>query len=81
MNEMTETRKPGLARHIPLLVILTVAVIGAVTLRDYLSFDTLAENREALLAFRDANLVGMALAGAADLDLVGGSGDGQRHLA
>lgn len=62
MNEMTETRKPGLARHIPLLVILTVAVVGAVTLRDYLSFETLAENREALLAFRDANLVGMALA-------------------
>jgi uncharacterized membrane protein YdjX (TVP38/TMEM64 family) len=32
-----------------------VAAIGAFTLRDYLSFETLRDNREALLGFRDAN--------------------------
>ena len=42
-------------RNLPLIAILIVAAIGAFTLRDYLSFDTLRENREALLAFRDAN--------------------------
>jgi len=48
-------------RHLPLAVILIVAVIGAVTLRDYLTFDTLRDNREALLAFRDSHLGLMAL--------------------
>lgn len=49
-----ETR--GWIRHLPLAVILLAAVAGYIGLRDYLSFDTLRENREALLAFRDANL-------------------------
>ncbi|MHA6326144.1 TVP38/TMEM64 family protein [Roseivivax sp. CAU 1753] len=44
-----------LLRNLPLIAILIVAAIGAFTLRDYLTFDTLRENREALLAFRDAN--------------------------
>jgi len=47
----------GLSRFIPLAIILVVAVIGIFTLRDYLTFETLRENREALLAFRDANYV------------------------
>ncbi len=42
-------------RFLPLGVILIVAAIGAFTLRDYLSFDALRENREALIAFRDQN--------------------------
>jgi hypothetical protein len=32
-----------------------VAAVGAFTLRDVLTFETLAENRERLIAFRDAN--------------------------
>lgn len=60
---MTENtpRKPGLSRYLPLAVILIVAALGAFFLRDYLSFQTLAENREALIAFRDANYVATVL--------------------
>lgn len=47
-------------RHLPLIAILLVAGIGALTLGDNLSFDTLRDNRAALLAFRDANFAGMA---------------------
>ncbi|MFD1341069.1 TVP38/TMEM64 family protein [Litorisediminicola beolgyonensis] len=57
MTEKTETRGGGWTRHLPLIAIAVVAVIGAVTLRDYLSFETLKDNREALLAFRDDNYV------------------------
>ncbi|MCM2563243.1 TVP38/TMEM64 family protein [Lutimaribacter sp. EGI FJ00015] len=53
--------KSTLRRNVPLIAILTVAAIGAFTLRDVLSFDTLRDNREALLAFRDANYVITAL--------------------
>ena len=49
--------KLDLKRHVPLAVILVIAIIGAFTLRDYLTFDTLRDNREALLAYRDANLI------------------------
>lgn len=42
-------------RRLPILVILTCAVVGAVLLRDTLSFEALALHREALLAFRDAH--------------------------
>ena len=38
---------------LPLIIIAIVAVIGFFTLRDYLSFDALRDNREALLAWRD----------------------------
>jgi len=57
MADMTDSKpeKDGMARHLPLMLILTIAAIGAFTLRDYLSFETLRDNREALLAFRDAN--------------------------
>ncbi len=59
MTDMTEpeTEKSGLRRYLPLIAIATVAVIGAVTLRDYLSFEALRDNREALIAFRDSNFV------------------------
>ena len=66
MTQSTENgvRGPrrGIVRHIPLLVIFGAAVLGAFTLRDYISFDTLRDNREALLAYRDQNFAGMALA-------------------
>lgn len=59
MADMTEPRTPpALARRLPLIAILVVALVGAFTLRDYLSFESLARNREALLAFRDANYIG-----------------------
>ncbi len=55
MSDMTDTPPTGLKRHLPLIAILMVAVVGFFTLRDYLTFDTLRDNREALIAFRDAN--------------------------
>lgn len=42
-------------KRLPVLVILLVAVIGAVALRDFLSFEALRENRATLLAFRDSH--------------------------
>ena len=42
-------------RRLPLIIILTVAVLGAFFLRDYLTFQALADNREALITFRDNN--------------------------
>jgi uncharacterized membrane protein YdjX (TVP38/TMEM64 family) len=58
MTDMTQTaEKSGLARRLPLIAILVVAAVGAFTLRDVLSFETLAANRERLIAFRDANYV------------------------
>src|SRR6056297_1284348 len=61
MQHSTEQKSGGWARHAPLALILTVAVIGYFTLRDYITFDTLRDNREALLAFRDANFGLMVL--------------------
>jgi uncharacterized membrane protein YdjX (TVP38/TMEM64 family) len=52
---MSNTPKSAIAQRIPLITIIVVAVLGAYFLRDYLTFDTLKENREALLAFRDVN--------------------------
>jgi uncharacterized membrane protein YdjX (TVP38/TMEM64 family) len=58
MTDMTETPNPtSWKRYAPLIAIGTVAIVGAFTLRDYLSFETLAANREALTAFRDANFL------------------------
>lgn len=82
----TETHKSPLMRNLPLIAIGVVAIVGAFTLREYLSFDALRDNREALLAFRDANfaltvlgfvsvyvlIVGFSLPGAAIATLTGG---------
>ena len=64
MTDMTDTSpsRSGFAKHLPLIVILAVAAVGAFTLRDFLSFQALADNREALIAFRDANYVLTVLA-------------------
>ncbi len=78
--------KPVWLTYLPLAVILLVAAIGFFTLRDYLSFDTLRDNHEALIAFRDANyaatvlgfivvyiaIVGFSLPGAAIATITGG---------
>jgi len=50
----SQTAHP-LLKRLPLLIILIVAVLGAYFLRDQLSFQALADNREALITFRDAN--------------------------
>jgi len=57
MTDMTEDRMPptGLARRLPLVAVAMAAVAGAFLLRDHLTFETLAANRETLVAFRDAN--------------------------
>lgn len=89
--EMPDTGQPadgkgGLARKLPIIVIICVAAIGAFTLRDYLNFETLSDNREALLAFKDNNfvltafifmsayaaVVAFSLPGAAVMTLTGG---------
>jgi len=53
-------------RHLTLIAIVIVAVLGALLLRDTLSFETLRTHRETLIAYRDAHylvavLVFMAL--------------------
>lgn len=82
----TPSEPSGLAKRLPLIAIVIVAIIGAFTLRDYLSFEALSENREALIAFRDANylitvltfvaayvgIVAFSLPGAAIATLTGG---------
>ena len=55
MTDLPDMPQRSLARYVPITTILVVALIGAFTLRDYLSFEMLRDNREALLAFRDAN--------------------------
>lgn len=57
----SDDKKPALLRYLPIIAIALVAAIGAFTLRDYLSFDALRDNREALIAFRDSNYVLTAL--------------------
>lgn len=73
-------------KMLPLIGIAVVAVIGFFTLRDYLSFEALRDNREVLLAWRDANfitaslgfilvyvaIVAFSLPGAAIISLTGG---------
>lgn len=61
MPDMTENRKSGLMRNLPLIIIIGVAAVGAFTLKDYISFDALRENRETLIAFRDVNFALTAL--------------------
>ena len=62
MSDMTEhPSQPGLQRHLPLAGIVIGAIIGYFTLRDYLTFATLADNREALLAFRDGHFALMSV--------------------
>ncbi|MEP3299397.1 MAG: TVP38/TMEM64 family protein [Pseudoruegeria sp.] len=55
MQDTEQPDKSDLARKLPMIAILVVAALGAFTLRDYFSFEALSENREALIAFRDAN--------------------------
>ncbi len=91
MTDFTEgprpaMRKSALQTKLPILIIVAVALVGAFVLRDYLSFEALRDNREALIAFRDANyliavlgfiaiyvvIVAFSLPGAAIATLTGG---------
>ncbi len=58
---MTDPANSGAMRRLPIIVILTVAAAGAFFLRDHLGFEALRDNREALIAFRDANYALTAL--------------------
>lgn len=53
-DKTEQIQKPKM-RLFPLVVIALVAMLGAFLLRDYLSFDALRDNREALIGFRDDN--------------------------
>jgi uncharacterized membrane protein YdjX (TVP38/TMEM64 family) len=78
--------KPKLLRHLPLMVIALVAILGVFLLRDQLTFEVLRDNRAALIAFRDSHLlqtvglfcvtyiliVGFSLPGATVASLAGG---------
>lgn len=61
---MSETQAPGFSfkRIVPLAVILIAAVAGFFLLKDFLTFDALAENRTALEAWRDQNYLVAVLA-------------------
>lgn len=90
MTDVMQTQGPEAPskwrKRAPILVIASAAILGAVFLRDYLSFQTLADNREALIAYRDANytravlifmavyvvIVAFSLPGAAIATLTGG---------
>ncbi|MBV7408164.1 TVP38/TMEM64 family protein [Maritimibacter sp. DP1N21-5] len=75
-----------LKRSLPLILIVLAAAVGFVLLRDRLTFEALAENREALIAYRDAHylpavlvfvatytgIVGLSLPGATIATLTGG---------
>jgi uncharacterized membrane protein YdjX (TVP38/TMEM64 family) len=85
MQEAIPMRR-NLAAKLPILLILAAAVAGAFFLRDHLTFEALAENRDRLVAFRDAHylwavlgftaayvvIVGFSLPGATVATLAGG---------
>jgi uncharacterized membrane protein YdjX (TVP38/TMEM64 family) len=52
---MTNQKASSLAAKLPFLTILLAAGIGAFLLRDHLTFDALAQNRDMLIGFRDQN--------------------------
>lgn len=60
MTEVSQ-KKPLWLRHLPLVAIASIAVVGSITLGDYLSFETLNANQETLLTFRDQNYLGLVL--------------------
>lgn len=62
MTDSTDTpRRSAVARHLPLAAIVFAALLGGWLLGDYASFETLRDNRAALLAFRDDHVLWMGL--------------------
>ena len=54
-DSVSPPQTSGLGRYVPLALIIVGAVLTYTFFRDYLSFQALADNREALIAFRDSN--------------------------
>jgi uncharacterized membrane protein YdjX (TVP38/TMEM64 family) len=83
---MTQPSGSGLKRKLPIILIAVVALVGALTLKEHLGFAALAEHRETLIGYRDANyplaalmfvagytvLVALSLPGALIATLTGG---------
>ncbi len=64
MANVTDTPPPAKSswtRLLPLMAILLAAAVGAYWLGDYLSFESLRDNRAALIDFRDAHYVSAVL--------------------
>jgi len=57
MTDMPDSPTNPLVKKLPIIAIAAAALFGAYFLRDYLTFDALAENREALIGFRDSNYI------------------------
>ena len=55
MSNADDSQSNPILRRLPLIGIVLVAIAGFWFFRDYLTFDALRQNREELLAFRDAN--------------------------
>jgi uncharacterized membrane protein YdjX (TVP38/TMEM64 family) len=86
MSETTDAPSMGWARHLPLALIVIIAVAGTFLLGDRINFDLLREHRDQLLAFRDQNfallasgfvlgyvmIVALSLPGAAVASVTGG---------
>lgn len=54
-DTMNQPSQSQVTRYLPIVAVIIGAGVGWFLLRDYLSFQALADNREALIAFRDAN--------------------------
>ena len=50
-----DVQRLSVKRMLPLIAIAGAAVLGYIFLKDFLSFQALADNREALIAWRDSN--------------------------
>ncbi|MEQ9695220.1 TVP38/TMEM64 family protein [Shimia sp. SDUM112013] len=61
MSDTSHPRPRSLGRLIPFAAIVTVAALGAVLLGDVLSFEMLRDNRESLIAYRDAHYLAAVL--------------------
>ena len=61
MDDAPRKSRHDILRHAPLAAIIVAAIVGYFTLGDYLTFDTLRDNREALLSYRNEHFLLLAL--------------------
>ena len=62
MDQVTKKSAISAGKLVPIGIIVAVAAIGAYLLRDVAIFELLRDNREALIAYRDANFIATAAA-------------------